>query len=164
MASEHSMDIVVKFDFQELRNAVEQAKKEVLNRYDLKDSNIEVELTDEGIKLNVANDMQLESVYGVIVKKMAGRNLSHKILDRQKAEQASGMRVRQEIKLIKSLDQENAKKIAKMIRDAFPKVKPLIQGDSVRVVSKAIDELQEVIGFLRKDETLKVPLEFSNYR
>lgn len=164
MASQHSMDIVVQFDFQELRNAIEQAKKEALNRYDLKDAGIEIELTDDDIKLVAASDMQLESVFGVVVKKMASRGLSHKILDRQKIEEAGGMKVRQHIKLVKALDQENAKELSKKIRDAYPKAKPTIQGDTVRVVSNSIDELQEIIAMLRKDETIKVPLQFTNYR
>jgi len=164
MGSVHSMDIVVKFDKQELNNAIEQAKKEALNRYDLKDAGIEIELNDEDIKLIAASELQLESVFGIIVKKMAGRGLSHKILDRQKIEQAGGMKVRQYIKLVKVLDQENAKEITKKVREAFPKAKPLIQGDTVRVISPSIDELQAIMGMLQKDETIKVPLEFTNYR
>jgi hypothetical protein len=164
MASQHSMDVVVQFDYQELRNAIEQAKKEALNRYDLKDAGVEIELTDNDIKLVASSDMHLESVFGVIVKKMAGRGLSHRILDRQKIEEAGGMKVRQHIKLIKALDQENAKELSKKIRVAFPKTKPSIQGDTLRVVSNSIDELQEIIAMLGKDETIKVPLEFTNYR
>lgn len=164
MASDHSMDIVVDFNFQELKNAIEQAKKEALNRFDLKDSNIEIELNDDNIKMAAGSEMQIESVYGIIVRKMSGRSVSPKILDRQKIEEAGGMRVRQEMKLIKVLDQESAKKISKMIRETFPKVKPSIQGDAVRVSSKAIDELQAVIGMLKADESIKLPLSFTNYR
>lgn len=164
MASEHSMDIGINFDLQEMRNAIDQAKKETVNRYDLKDSNIVIELNDDNIKLNAPSDMQIESVYGIIVKKMVGRNLSPKILDRQKIEEAGGMRVRQELKLIKALDQENAKKISKIIRDNFPKSKPVIQGEAVRVVSKSIDELQAIMTKLKEDESIKVPLNFTNYR
>lgn len=164
MASEHSMDIGINFDLQELRNAIDQAKKETVNRYDLKDSNIVIELNDDNIKINAASDMQIEAVYGIIVKKMVGRNLSPKILDRQKIEEAGGMRVRQELKLIKALDQENAKKISKIVRDNFPKSKPVIQGETVRIVSKSIDELQEIMTKLKADESIKVPLNFTNYR
>ncbi|MFA7685339.1 MAG: YajQ family cyclic di-GMP-binding protein [Candidatus Gracilibacteria bacterium] len=164
MASQHSMDIVVKFDKQELTNAIEQAKKEALNRYDLKDAQIEIELNDDDIKLVATSDMHLESVYGLIVKKMAGRGLSHKILDRQKIEQAGGMKVRQHIKIVKALDQETAKELSKKIREPFPKAKPVIQGDTLRVTSGSIDELQAIMGMLQKDETIKVPLEFTNYR
>ncbi len=164
MASEHSMDIGINFDLQELRNAIDQAKKETVNRYDLKDSNIVIELNDDNIKLNAASDMQIEAVFGIIVKKMVGRGLSPKILDRQKIEEAGGMRVRQELKLIKALDQENAKKISKIVRDNFPKSKPVIQGETVRIVSKSIDELQEIMTKLKADESIKVPLNFTNYR
>ncbi|MFA6992028.1 MAG: YajQ family cyclic di-GMP-binding protein [Candidatus Gracilibacteria bacterium] len=164
MASEHSMDIVVNFDFQELRNAVEQAKKEALNRYDLKDAKIEIELNENDIKVAASSEYQVEAVFGIIVKKVVGRNLSPKILDRQKVEEAGGMRYKQEIKLIKALDQENAKEISKKIRDAFPKSKASIQGDVVRVISKEIDELQSIQGLLRADEKMKVPIIFTNYR
>jgi uncharacterized protein YajQ (UPF0234 family) len=164
MASEHSMDICVQFDFQELKNAIEQSKKEALNRFDLKDSNIEIELNDENIKVTTQSEMQIESVYGIIIKKMIGRSLSPKILNRQKIQEVGGMRVRQEMKLIKALDQEYAKNISKKIRDGFPKVKPVIQGDTVRVTSKSIDDLQEVIKALREDESINIPLDFSNFR
>ncbi|MFA5948088.1 MAG: YajQ family cyclic di-GMP-binding protein [Candidatus Gracilibacteria bacterium] len=164
MAKEHSMDVSVKFDFQELRNAVEMAKKETVNRYDFKDANIEIELTEENIKVNAQSDMQLEAVYGILIKKMIGRAVSPKILDRQKIEEAGGMRVRQEMKLIKALDQETSKKISKTIRDAFPKSKPIIQGEILRVVSPSIDELQAIIKLLAGDESVNVPLEFGNYR
>lgn len=164
MASQHSMDIVVKFDKHEMDNAIDQARKEAVNRYDLKDAGIEIEFTDDDIKLVAASEMSLEAVFGIIVKKMSGRGLSHKILDRQKIEEAGGMKVRQHIKLVKVLDSESAKELSKKIRDAFPKAKPLIQGDTVRVTSGSIDELQEIIAMLRNDETVKVPLEFTNYR
>ncbi len=164
MASEHSMDIVVDFDFQELRNAIDQVKREAITRYDLKDAKIEIELTDDVIKVNAASDNQLETIYGMIIQKAVTRKLSPKIFVRGKIEQASGMRVREELKLIKALDQENAKEISKIIRDNFPKVKPNIQGESLRIVSKSIDDLQEVMAHLKKLETIKVPLNFTNYR
>ncbi|MBI4975773.1 YajQ family cyclic di-GMP-binding protein [Candidatus Peregrinibacteria bacterium] len=164
MSSEHSMDIVVKFDFQEMRNAIDQAKKEILNRYDLKDSKIEIELAEDAIKINSETENQMDAIYTVILKKMIGRNLSPKILEKGKIEPAGGMRFRQEIKLIKVLDQENAKKITKIIRDRLPKIKTSIQGETVRTTSKSIDELQEVIKLLEADESLKVPLSFTNYR
>jgi len=164
MASEHSMDIGVNFDFQELRNSVDQSKREALNRFDLKDSNVEIELSDESVKITAESDNQIEAVFGIIIKKMIGRSMSPKILDRQKIQEIGGMRVRQEIKLIKSLDKEATKDISKKIRDAFPKAKPLIQGETVRVVSKSIDELQEIMAMLREDEAIEVPLDFSNFR
>lgn len=164
MANDHCLDIVVRFDFQELRNAVDQTRREAVNRFDLKDSNIEIELGDDDIKITTPSNIQVESVYDILVKKMIGRNLSSKILDRHDIKEIGQMRVRQEIALIKGLDQENAKNIAKIVRDNFPKAKPSIQGDSVRVSSKSIDDLQAVMARLRIDATIKVPLEFKNFR
>lgn len=164
MASDHCLDIVVRFDFQELRNAVDQTRREATNRFDLKDSNIEIELNDENIKITTPSNIQIESVYDILVKKMIGRNLSAKILDRHDIKEIGQMRVRQEIALIKGLDQENAKNIAQIVRANFPKAKPSIQGDTVRVSSKSIDDLQAVMARLRMDATIKVPLEFKNFR
>ena len=158
------MDVSVQFDFQELKNAVEQTKKEATNRYDLKDSNPEIELSDTQIKVTVGSEMQVEAVYGILIKKMISRNVSPKILDRKGPKEVGGMRVREEMNLIKALDQENAKKISQKIRDAFPKAKPVINGDTLRVTSGSIDDLQQIIALLRNDENIKVPLEFGNYR
>jgi len=162
--ADHSMDITVKFDGQELKNAVEQAKKEAGTRYDLKDSDVQIELTDESIKINVETEGQIEAVFGILIKKVISRNLSPKILQRGKITQGGKMRHNEELKITKILDAENAKTIAKIIREGFPKVKPNIQGDTVRVTSKSIDDLQEVIQHLQSLETIDVPLEFGNYR
>ena len=164
MASDHSMDISVNFDFQELRNVVDQTKREATNRFDLKDANIEVALTEENIKITADADIQIESVYGILTKKMVSRNLSSRTFDRKEIKEIGGMRVRQEISLIKSLDQENAKKISKYIRENYDKAKPNIQGDTVRVVSKSIDDLQAIKAALLADESIKVPLSFGNFK
>lgn len=164
MADEHTLDIGVKFDAQELLNSVDQAKREAINRFDLKNSNIEIELGEEDVKITAPSNIQVESVYDILTKKMLGRNLSTKIFDRQDIKEIGGMRVRQEIKLIKSLDQENAKKISKMIKENFPKAKANIQGDSVRVSSKSIDDLQAVMAFLRTSKEVTVPLDFTNFK
>ncbi|MFA4891435.1 MAG: YajQ family cyclic di-GMP-binding protein [Candidatus Gracilibacteria bacterium] len=164
MAKEHSMDISVQFSLQELINSVDQTKKEAFNRYDLKDAGIEIELGDDFIKVTAQGEMQIEAVYGILVKKMVGRGVSPRILDRQKIEEIGGMRVRQEMKLIKALDQETAKKISALIKAAFPKAKPIIQGEVVRVNSASIDELQAIIAVLKANESVKVPLQFGNYR
>ncbi|MBU1992234.1 MAG: YajQ family cyclic di-GMP-binding protein [Patescibacteria group bacterium] len=164
MASEHSMDVAVRFDYQELVNSVDQAKREAFNRFDLKDAGIEIELSDDNIKITAPSNIQIDSVYDILLKKMIGRSLSPKILVRQDMHDVGGMRVRQEIKLIKALDQENAKKISKIVKDNFPKTKTSIQGDTVRVSSKSIDDLQAVQVKLRGDESIKVPLDFTNYR
>ncbi len=164
MAKEHSMDISVQFDSQELKNAVEMTKKEATNRYDLKDSNVEIELFDDSIKITTKSEMHVESVYGILTKKMISRGLSSKIFDRQNIQEIGGMRVRQEIKLITVLDQDTSKDLSKKIREAFPKAKPIIQGNILRVTSMSIDDLQAISQMLKADEKIQVPLEFGNYR
>lgn len=164
MAKDHSMDISVQFDFQELKNAVEMTKKEAFNRYDLKDAGVEVELSEESLKVTTQGEMHIESIFGILTKKMISRGLSPKILDRQEVKEIGGMKVRQEMKLIKVLDQETAKDLAKKIREAFPKAKPLIQGETLRVVAAKIDDLQAIMQELNADEKILVPLEFGNYK
>ena len=164
MASDHTMDIEVNFDFQEMKNAVDQAQRDSKTRYDLKDSNVEIELSNESVKVNAQSDHQIEAVYGILIQKMIGRGLSPKILDRQKMEEAGGMRMRQEMKLVKALDSENSKKISKLVRENFPKAKPVIQGDTIRISSQSIDDLQAISRMLRDDESIVVPLEFGNYK
>ncbi len=164
MASEHTMDIVIDFDFQELTNAVDQAKREATNRFDLKDANIEIELSEDVVKITAPSNIQIESVFDILTKKMIGRNLSSKILDRQEIKEIGGMRARLEIKLIKALDQENAKKISKFVRENFSKAKASIQGDTVRVASKSIDELQAAMAKLKADKSIDLPLQFTNFR
>lgn len=164
MASENSMDIVVRFDFQEVRNAVDQCKRDATNRYDLKDANVEIELNDDNIKITAQTEYQLDAIHTMLMEKMTKRGVSPKVLKKEKIEEIGGMRVRQEFKLIKSLDGENAKLISKKVRDAFPKAKPSIQGDTVRVSSKSIDDLQSIMRMLQGDETINLPLEFTNYR
>jgi uncharacterized protein YajQ (UPF0234 family) len=165
MASkESSFDIVSEFDFQELRNAVDQAKKELANRYDFKGSTSEIELRDESISLRTEDSMKLEAMQQILLSKVVARKLSPKILKPGEVESSLGGKVKLEIGLIQSLDTETAKKIAKDIRDNFKGIKPNIQGDAVRVFSKSKDELQQVMQFLREKEDIEVPLVFNNYR
>jgi cyclic-di-GMP-binding protein len=164
MASESSFDIVSQFDLQELRNAIDQVKREIATRYDFKGTNAEVTLNDDDITLLVPDTMKLKAVQDMIFQKLVNRKLSPKILEMKDPEPAAGGALRQVMKLIKALDQETCKVISKMIKDNFPKCKGSIQGTAVRVSSKSKDDLQAVIAYLRKVETLKVPLEFNNYR
>jgi len=164
MASESSFDIVSQFDAQELRNAVDQVKREIATRYDFKGTNAEVNLNDDDITLLVPDTMKLKAVQDMLFQKLINRKLSPKILELKDPEPAAGGTLRQVIKLIKALDQESCKQISKMIKDSFPKAKASIQGTAVRVSSKSKDDLQAVIACLRAAENLKVPLEFTNYR
>ncbi|MEZ0367872.1 MAG: YajQ family cyclic di-GMP-binding protein [Candidatus Sericytochromatia bacterium] len=164
MAKEASFDIVSEFDFQELRNAVDQVRKEIATRYDFKGAQAELDLQEEALILKAEDEMKLDAMRQMLVTRVVARKLSPKILKFEKMESSLGGKVRQTVTLIQSLDTENAKKISKLIREQFKNVKPLIQGDSVRVVSKSKDELQAVMGFLREQEDLEVPLVFNNYR
>jgi uncharacterized protein YajQ (UPF0234 family) len=163
MASDVSFDVVSDFDEQELRNALDQVRREVSQRYDFK--GVTVDLTQNKIDLVLVTDdeYRASAVKDLIESKAIRRDLSLKIFDWGKVEPAGGNKVRQEIKLRRGLTDDVAKRITKLIRDEFPKVKSQIQGDAVRVSGKSKDELQKVITRLRElDEP--VPLQFQNYR
>ncbi|NET01312.1 MAG: YajQ family cyclic di-GMP-binding protein [Sphaerospermopsis sp. SIO1G2] len=163
MASTFSFDIVSEFDRQELVNAIDQVVRDTKSRYDLKDTQTDIELGETAITINTDSDMTLQTVHGILREKAAKRNLSQKIFDFGNVETASGNRVRQEITLKKGISQDIAKKISKLIRDEFKKVQASIQGDAVRVTAKAKDDLQAVILRL-KQEDFPVALQFTNYR
>jgi cyclic-di-GMP-binding protein len=163
MASTFSFDVVSRFDFQELKNAIDQSQREIHQRYDLKDTGTEIALTEKDITINTASEYSLQAVRDTIESKMVRRGLSLKILDYQKEEQASGGRMRQVAKLREGLPDEVAKKLSKQIRDEFKKVTPQIQGDLIRVQAKSKDDLQAVIESL-KGQDLPVALQFVNYR
>jgi hypothetical protein len=163
MAATYSFDIVSDFDRQEIVNTVDQTVRDIKSRYDLKDTQTTVELGDQAITINTDSEFTLESIHNILREKAAKRQLSQKIFDFGKVESASGNRVRQEITLKKGITQEIAKQITKLIRDEFKKVQASIQGDAVRVSSKAKDDLQTVIGRL-KQEDFPVALQFTNYR
>jgi len=163
LASTSSFDIVSKFDRQELRNAVDQAEREIRTRYDLKDSNTDIQLGENDITITTADDYTLKAVTDVLESKVISRKLSLKILDYQDAEDASGARKRQVIKLREGIPDDIAKKISKQIRDEFKKVTAQIQGDTLRVQAKSRDDLQAVIQML-KDADYPVALQFVNYR
>ncbi|MFO7630478.1 MAG: YajQ family cyclic di-GMP-binding protein [Prochlorococcaceae cyanobacterium] len=161
--STFSFDVVSDFDRQELVNAVDQVRRELIQRYDLKDSATTIELEEASLTINTASDMTLEAVQDVLRQKATKRNLSLKIFDFQPAEAVGGNRVQQVVKLRKGLSQELAKTLSKKVRDKIKKVTVAIQGDSLRVTGKNKDDLQEVIQLL-KSEDLEVALQFENYR
>jgi uncharacterized protein YajQ (UPF0234 family) len=164
---ESSFDVVSQFDRQELVNAVDQALREVHTRYDLKDSGSTIELEGSNLKLHSASEMTLESVRDVLLQKAVKRQLSPKIFDYGRVEEASKGTVRQTAALRQGLNQDLAREITKLIRDKLPKLKTQIQGDAVRVTGKSKDELQTAIQLLRKteqDRNWSVPLQFVNYR
>ena len=166
MAKDCSFDIVSEFDRQELVNAVDQVKRDVSSRFDLKDSNSSVELeADKEITVTTSDEMKLRNIYDILQSKLVKRNISIKVLDPQPVENALGGNVRQVYKLKKGLTQDLAKKIVADIKDMKKKVQASIQGDQVRVSGQDKDELQSVIQALRKNEDkYDYPLQFTNYR
>jgi uncharacterized protein YajQ (UPF0234 family) len=163
MADSFSFDCVSDFDRQELVNTVDQVRREVGQRYDLKDSGTEIEIDEVALVITTASDMTLQAVEDVLRQKATKRNLSLKIFDFQPPEPVGGNRIKQVVKLRKGLSQELAKKLSKTVRDELKKVTVAIQGESLRVTGKSKDDLQAAIQLL-KAQDVEVPLQFENYR
>ncbi|MFY8148848.1 MAG: YajQ family cyclic di-GMP-binding protein [Prochlorococcaceae cyanobacterium] len=163
MAETFSFDVVSDFDRQELVNAIDQVRRDVGTRYDLKDSNTEVTLEETSLTITTASDMTLQAVEDVLRQKATKRNLSLKIFDFQTPEPVGGNRVQQVVKLRRGLSKELAKDLSKVVRDNLKKVTVSIQGESLRITSKSKDDLQGAITLLRQQD-VEVPLQFENYR
>jgi uncharacterized protein YajQ (UPF0234 family) len=163
MAGDCSFDIVSEFDEQELVNAIDQVKRDVQTRYDLKDTKTEIVQAKDTITITTDSSMTLKNVRDILDSKAVRRNLSLKIFKPDKEESAAGGRVRQVIQLQKGISQELGKDISKFIRDSHPKIRAQIQGDAVRVTAKSRDDLQAVIASL-KQKDYPVALQFINYR
>lgn len=164
MASENSFDIVSKVDLQEVSNAIQQALKEIHQRYDLKDSHSNIEMEGkEAIILTSADDYKLKAVTDVLQSKMVKRNVPLKSLEYGKIEPAAGSTVRQRVTMQQGIPTEKAREIVKVIKDSKKKVQASIQGDFVRVSSKDRDTLQEVIALLRSKD-FGIDMQFTNYR
>ena len=165
MAGEVSFDVVSDFDRQELVNALDQARREIATRFDFKGAKAEIELGKDEIVIRADNESRARAMRDLIESKAIRRNLSLKIFDWGEIEEAGGNTVRQTIALKRGLPDDLAKKISKLIRDDYPKVKSQIQGDAIRVSSKSKDDLQKVIARLRQEsDGYPVPLQFENYR
>ena len=163
MASDSSFDVVSDFDQQELVNALDQARREIATRYDFKGSKVAYELGKEEIVLTADDEYRAGAAKDLLESKAVRRGLSLKIFEWGKVEPAGGGLVRQQIKLKRGLTSEQAKELSKRIRDSFPKTKPVIQGDAVRVSAKSRDDLQAVIADLKALD-YPVALQFQNYR
>ena len=165
MAENFSFDVVSDFDRQELVNALDQVKREISQRYDLKGTETSVELEKENIFIITNSELTLNSVIDIIRQKAIKRKLSLKIFDYNNFEVVSGNKVKQIITLKKGLNQEIAKKISKNIRDQIKKINVSINGETLRVTSKSKNDLQLAIKLLDNlEETYKIPLEANNYR
>jgi len=165
VAGDVSFDVVSDFDQQELVNALDQARREIATRFDFKGSKAEIELGKDEIIFRADNESRARAMRDLLESKAIRRGLSLKIFEWGEIEEAGGNTVRQKIGLKRGLPDDLAKKISKLIRDDYPKVKSQIQGNAVRVSGKSKDELQKVIVRLRQEsEDFPVPLQFENYR
>jgi hypothetical protein len=163
VASESSFDIVSKLDRQEVDNALNQAAKEIANRFDFRNVDAGIRWSGEGIEVQANSEERANAVLDVLKDKLVKRSVSLKAIDAGEAK-PSGKIYKLEVALKEGISQEDAKKISKMIRDEGPKsVRAQIQGDELRVSSKKKDELQSVISLL-KGKDLDVALQFTNYR
>ena len=164
MASDNSFDVVSKVELQEVKNAIEQATKEVNARFDLKNSKSRIELEkEEAIQLASADEYSLTAVVEILSQKLVKRGISLKNLEHEKIEQAAGQSVRQKIKLKQGIASDNAKKIVAAVKDSKLKAQASIQGETVRIVSKDKDVLQQIMSKLRGGD-FGVELQFTNFR
>jgi uncharacterized protein YajQ (UPF0234 family) len=164
MAADNSFDIVSKLDLQEVRNAVDQALKEIHTRFDLKDSKSEITIEgSEAIQLASADEYKLDAIKQILQQKMVKRGLSLKSLTWGKVEPATGSSVRQKVTLQQGIPTEKAKDIVKLVKESKKKAQASIQGDTVRVSGKDRDTLQEIIAMLRNHD-FGIDMQFTNYR
>jgi uncharacterized protein YajQ (UPF0234 family) len=163
MAAEHSFDIVSKVDLQEVKNAIQQAMKEIINRFDLKGSKTEIELVDGAIEASSSDDFKLRAGLDVLQTKLVRRGIDLRALQPGKVEEALGGTVRQKIELQVGIPIEKSREIVKMIKGTKRKVQASIQSDQVRVTGKKKDDLQAIINLL-KESSLDIHMQFVNYR
>ena len=165
MAQENSFDVVSKVDLQEVQNAVQQASKEIVTRFDFRGSKSKIEWNEKELALTLTSDddHKLKSVVDILETKLVKRGIAVKSLDFQRVEPAAGATVRQIVKIQQGIPIEKAKAIVKTIKDSKIKVQASIQSDQVRVAGKNRDDLQSVIALLR-GEDFGLPLQFLNYR
>ena len=153
------------YDSQEMVNAVDQTKREVQTRYDLKDTKTDIELSDKELIITTETEMHMTAIRDILLSKALRRNLSIKVFKMNDVQDVAGGRVKQVITLQKGLADDVAKKIQRFLKDKFPKVQGRIQGESIRVGSKSRDDLQLVISALREAaDEFPVALQFNNYR
>jgi len=163
MAQDFSFDIVSKTEMQEVSNAIQQAQKELAQRFDFKGSKSSIELTGEEIVLVSDDEGKLRSVKDILESKLVKRGVSLKALDYATLEQAAGGTVRQKAKIVQGIEIEKAKAIVKAIKEAKLKVQASIQSDQVRVTGRAKDDLQKAMAIV-KGHDYGIPLQFTNYR
>lgn len=158
-----SFDVVSEANTVEVRNAVDQANKEISTRFDFKGSDARVEQKERDLTAYADSEFQLNQVRDVLTGKMVKRNVDVRFLDLGKIEKIGGDKVKQVIKIKNGIETEAAKKIVRIVKDSKIKVQASIQGDAVRVTGAKRDDLQATMALLRKD-MVELPLEFNNFR
>jgi uncharacterized protein YajQ (UPF0234 family) len=158
-----SFDVVSEANTVEVKNAVDQANKEITNRFDFKGSDARVEQKENELTAYADSEFQLGQVRDVLTAKMVKRNVDVRFLDIGKVEKIGGDKVKQVIKIRNGIETDDAKKIVRVIKDSKMKVQASIQGDAVRVTGAKRDDLQSAMALLRK-EVSELPLEFNNFR
>jgi len=163
MADEHSFDVVSEVDLQEVKNALQQAMKEIQTRFDLKGSHTEIHLGEGALELSSIDEFKLKSALDILKSKLVKRQVSLKALRPGNVESALGGTARQRIELQNGIPIEKGREIVKLIKNTKLKVQASIQGDQLRVTGKNKDDLQKIIQLLR-DTDLDIHMEFTNYR
>ena len=165
MAADNSFDVISKVDVQEVKNAMDQAIKEIRTRFDLKDSKSDIKLLegDAAIELASADEYKLKAVTEILQQKFVKRGVSLKSLEYGKVEPASNSSVRQKVTLQQGISGDKAKEIVKLIKESKKKIQASIQGDTVRISGKDRDTLQEAIALL-KGHDFGIDMQFTNYR
>jgi uncharacterized protein YajQ (UPF0234 family) len=167
MVKDSSFDVVSQIDPQELRNAVDQASREIATRFDFKDTGSRVDLTAESDDLSITvrsnTEQKVKDTVKVLEEKMVKRKIALKALQKGRIEPAAGGTARQNIDVNQGISTDKAREIVKFIKDQKVKAQAAIQGDQVRVSSKSRDTLQDLIASLREHD-FDVPLQFTNYR
>jgi uncharacterized protein YajQ (UPF0234 family) len=158
-----SFDVVSQIDMQEVRNAVDQAMREIVNRFDFKGTNTSIDLGDRSITLESSADGRLDAAVDVLRGRLVKRGVSLKVLQGGDVKPAAGGRVRTEYDLVEGIPQDAAKELGKTIRDTKLKVQVQVQGDQLRIQGKKRDDLQEVIAVL-KGLDYRLPLQYVNFR
>lgn len=161
-----SFDIVSEYDKAEMNNVYDQVLREMASRYDFKGTPAELEWLEDkkGFKVIGSGEWQIDAILDIVRKKLSARGISQKVLDTSKDLIESNLKTTKEVTFKAGLDQDKAKVLTKLIRESYPKVKPQIQGDAVRVMSSSKDDLQSVMQLLKAKDDLDFPLSFTNYR
>lgn len=160
-----SFDVVSEYDKAEMNNVFDQAQREMANRYDFKETPAALDWLEDkkGLKVVGAGDWQIDAILDIVRKKLASRGLSQKVLDTSREAVESNLKTTKDVPFKQGLDQDKAKKLTALIRESYPKVKPQIQSDAVRVMSSSKDDLQAVMQLVRSAD-LDYPVNFTNFR